>query len=211
MYTESNDDVFSGEQVLSSASTTMEVFEYDPLSTEEILSRAPVMARNGGGDAANVSQLRMSVRNMGDLLNHASSELDHCQKKCESLEHEKQVLILEKARKMATIVPLATIPLADPKVDKVQIDSSQTENEVRIKNGESPLPLDDLKKIYKYPQLQTKTGMLEIFLNARSTEAYADYATQITGQNIAKLFVSETISGVGDSTDKERTTSTSRA
>ncbi|KAI1715937.1 JAB1/Mov34/MPN/PAD-1 ubiquitin protease domain-containing protein [Ditylenchus destructor] len=91
------------------------------------------------------------------------------------------------------------------------IAKRQTENEVRIKNGEPPLPLDDLKKIYKYPQLQTKTGMLEIFLNARSTEAYADYATQITGQNIAKLFVSETISGVGDSTDKERTTSTSRA
>lgn len=50
---------------------------------------------------------------------------------------------------------------------------------MRIKNGEPPLPLDDLKKIYKYPQLQTKTGMLEIFLNARSTEAYADYATQV--------------------------------
>ncbi|KAI1719891.1 hypothetical protein Ddc_09124 [Ditylenchus destructor] len=140
MSTESNDDVFSGEHALSSASTTMEVFEYDPLSTEEILSRVPVTARNGGGDAANVAQLRMSVRNMGDLLNHASSELDHCQKKCESLEREKQALILEKASSKEAIEELKVqceeMSKLEEHIETIERENAQMKREIEVLHSE---------------------------------------------------------------------------
>uniref|UniRef100_A0A915DKZ9 EIF3h C-terminal domain-containing protein n=1 Tax=Ditylenchus dipsaci TaxID=166011 RepID=A0A915DKZ9_9BILA len=85
----------------------------------------------------------------------------------------------------------------------------QQENEQRAARGEPLLSLDDIKKQLKYPQLQAKNGMLELFLNARDTDAYAEYASTVTGQNIAKLFLSEAISS--GSADKERGNSTSRA
>ncbi|KAI1723804.1 hypothetical protein DdX_03980 [Ditylenchus destructor] len=140
MSTESNDDVFSGEHALSNASSTMEVFEYDPLSTEEILSKVPITARNGGGDSANVAQLRMSVRNMGDLLNHASSELDHWQRKCESLEREKQELTLEKASLKAAIEELKVqceeMSKLEEHIEMIEGENAQMKREIEALRNE---------------------------------------------------------------------------
>lgn len=68
----------------------------------------------------------------------------------------------------------------------------KAENEIRQKSGEPLLPEDDFKKQLKPPQLMTRGGMLDVFLSASNASAYANYATEATNENIAKLFVSET-------------------
>ena len=55
------------------------------------------------------------------------------------------------------------------------------------------LPIDDFKKQLKVPQLLTRGGMMDIFLNASNAAAYASYASDLTNENIAKLFISEAV------------------
>ncbi|KAI6181588.1 Eukaryotic translation initiation factor 3 subunit H [Aphelenchoides besseyi] len=71
------------------------------------------------------------------------------------------------------------------------IQKRQIENEARQVRGEPKLSIDELKRQHKQPQLQTKSGMLELFLNCGDTEKYADYAAHMTAENISKLFISE--------------------
>lgn len=86
----------------------------------------------------------------------------------------------------------------------------QAENESRHARGEPLLSIEEIKKQLKCPQLQMKNGMLELFLNCRDIKAFVDYATTVTGDNIAKLFISETVSNAVDNvgatgnTEKER-------
>ncbi|VDN20453.1 unnamed protein product [Gongylonema pulchrum] len=70
----------------------------------------------------------------------------------------------------------------------------QAENEQREARGEPPLSFDDIKKM-KPPQLAAKSGMLESFLCSSDANAHADYAAEVTGENIAKLFLAEAVAG----------------
>ena len=76
--------------------------------------------------------------------------------------------------------------------------------------GEPALPLDDIKKQFKQPQLQCKNGVLDLVLSSRNAEALANYLLDATGDNVTKLFVSEEAARTGDKT-KERAASTSRS
>uniref|UniRef100_A0A7E4ZZW6 Eukaryotic translation initiation factor 3 subunit H n=1 Tax=Panagrellus redivivus TaxID=6233 RepID=A0A7E4ZZW6_PANRE len=79
------------------------------------------------------------------------------------------------------------------------VQKRQAENEQRIARGEPPLSVDEIKRNMKTPQLMTRGGMLDIFLNASNANAFADYATEITKENLAKLFISEAVAdSVGD-------------
>jgi len=71
------------------------------------------------------------------------------------------------------------------------IQKRQIENEARAARGEPRLSIEELKRQQKQPMLQTKNGMLELFLNCADTESYADYTASVTSENIAKLFFSE--------------------
>ncbi|CAD5207071.1 unnamed protein product [Bursaphelenchus okinawaensis] len=71
------------------------------------------------------------------------------------------------------------------------IQKRQIENEARAARGEPRLSVEDLKRQQKQPQLQTKNGMLELFLNAADTDAYANYTAKTTAETISKLFISE--------------------
>ncbi|KAE9553356.1 hypothetical protein FO519_003419 [Halicephalobus sp. NKZ332] len=73
------------------------------------------------------------------------------------------------------------------------LQKRQAENEQRAKNGEPLLPVDDFKKQLKVPQLLARGGMMDIFLNASNASAYASYASDLTNENIAKLFISEAV------------------
>lgn len=82
------------------------------------------------------------------------------------------------------------------------IQKRVAENEARKARGESPLPLDEIRKLLKQPQLQLKNGSLDLFLSSSDTNALADYSTTVTGECVAKLFLSEAVSGA--CADKER-------
>ncbi|CAD5211717.1 unnamed protein product [Bursaphelenchus xylophilus] len=71
------------------------------------------------------------------------------------------------------------------------IQKRQIENEARAARGEARLSIEDLKRQQKQPQIQTRNGMIELFLNAADTDAYANFTAKVTGDNIAKLFMSE--------------------
>jgi len=73
----------------------------------------------------------------------------------------------------------------------IAIQKRQTENEQRVQRGEPILSIDELKRQNKPPQLQSKNGMLDLFLSSADTNAYADYSAEATASNIAKLFLSE--------------------
>jgi len=76
------------------------------------------------------------------------------------------------------------------------LQKRQAENEARAAKGEPPLPLDDIRKILKQPQLQLKNGLLDLQLNALDINALTDYQSSIAAENIAKLFISKAVSEV---------------
>ncbi|CAJ0944140.1 unnamed protein product, partial [Mesorhabditis belari] len=82
----------------------------------------------------------------------------------------------------------------------------ELENEQRRQRGEPVMSFDDIKRL-KGPQLQTKSGMLESFLLSADTESLADFCTKVTGENIAKLFLAEAISGSDKRESKDRSLS----
>jgi len=84
------------------------------------------------------------------------------------------------------------------------------ENEQRLARGEPPLPLDDIKKQFKQPQLQCRNGMLDLVLASRNIGSLANYLLDSAGDNVTKLFLSEEIAGIGEGKGKERLTSTNR-
>jgi len=84
----------------------------------------------------------------------------------------------------------------------------QLENETRRARGEPALPMDDIKKM-KAPTLQSKNGMLECFLAASETAAHVDHALEVSGENIAKLFLAEAVAE--ERVGKERSGSTMNA
>uniref|UniRef100_A0A9J2PAG2 Eukaryotic translation initiation factor 3 subunit H n=1 Tax=Ascaris lumbricoides TaxID=6252 RepID=A0A9J2PAG2_ASCLU len=86
------------------------------------------------------------------------------------------------------------------------IQKRQAENEQREAKGEPPLSMDDIKKM-KPPQLATKCGMLESFLCCSDAAAHADFAYEVTGENIAKLFLAEAIAEDRSSKDRQSSTS----
>ncbi|VDK47359.1 unnamed protein product [Anisakis simplex] len=77
----------------------------------------------------------------------------------------------------------------------------QAENEQREARGEPLLSYDDIKKM-KPPQLATKCGMLESFLCCSDAAAHADFAYEVTGENIAKLFLAEAVGDVRNVVDR---------
>uniref|UniRef100_A0A915AAJ8 Eukaryotic translation initiation factor 3 subunit H n=1 Tax=Parascaris univalens TaxID=6257 RepID=A0A915AAJ8_PARUN len=86
------------------------------------------------------------------------------------------------------------------------IQKRQAENDQREAKGEPPLSMDDIKKM-KPPQLATKCGMLESFLCCSDAAAHADFAYEVTGENIAKLFLAEAIAEDRSSKDRQSSTS----
>uniref|UniRef100_A0A183BJ69 JAB_MPN domain-containing protein n=1 Tax=Globodera pallida TaxID=36090 RepID=A0A183BJ69_GLOPA len=70
----------------------------------------------------------------------------------------------------------------------------QVENEARQARGEQPLTLDDIKRQLKQPQMQTKNGMLDLFLNALDTDAFSTYQIETTNESVAKLHLSQAVS-----------------
>ncbi|KAK0426690.1 hypothetical protein QR680_009847 [Steinernema hermaphroditum] len=77
------------------------------------------------------------------------------------------------------------------------VQKRHVENEARAARGEAPLSLDDIKKMCKPPTFVAKNGMLEPFLACSQTAAHADYASQVTSENIAKIFITETAAARG--------------
>uniref|UniRef100_A0A914QC23 MPN domain-containing protein n=1 Tax=Panagrolaimus davidi TaxID=227884 RepID=A0A914QC23_9BILA len=73
------------------------------------------------------------------------------------------------------------------------IQKRQAENDQRAQRNEPPLSLDEIKRQLKVPQLLTRGGMMDIFLNASNAGAFANYASEVTNENIAKLFISESV------------------
>lgn len=59
------------------------------------------------------------------------------------------------------------------------IQKRQLENEQRAARGEPLLSVEELKRQHKPPQLQSKNGMLDLFLNSADTNSYAEYAAQV--------------------------------
>lgn len=49
------------------------------------------------------------------------------------------------------------------------------ENEARLARGEPPISIEEIKKQIKQPQMQTKNGMLDLFLGALDANAYASF------------------------------------
>jgi len=76
------------------------------------------------------------------------------------------------------------------------LQKRQTENEARKVNGDPPLPFDDIKKLLKQPQLQSKNGMIDLFLNALEAGTLVNYQSSVSGENIAKLFTSQAASSI---------------
>ncbi|TKR59961.1 hypothetical protein L596_029563 [Steinernema carpocapsae] len=91
------------------------------------------------------------------------------------------------------------------------VQKRHVENEARVARGEEPLSLDDIKKNCKPPVFGAKQGMIEPFLACYQTAAHADYAAQVTSENIAKLFFSETASTGNASSGRDRNQSVSRS
>ncbi|KAL7072169.1 hypothetical protein ACQ4LE_008899 [Meloidogyne hapla] len=78
------------------------------------------------------------------------------------------------------------------------------ENEARLARGEPPLSMDEIKKQLKQPQMQTKNGMLDLFLGALDANAYASFQIAAANENMTKLHLSQALcsqqmsgSGVG--------------
>jgi len=84
-----------------------------------------------------------------------------------------------------------------------QTQKRQLDNESRIARGELPLSFDDIKKI-KGPTLASKNGLLDAYLAASETAALSDFAYEVTGENIAKLFLAEAIADDNVGGSKER-------
>lgn len=53
------------------------------------------------------------------------------------------------------------------------------ENEARLARGESAYSLDEIKKQLKQPQMQSKNGMLDLFLSALDTDAFAEFQISV--------------------------------
>lgn len=62
----------------------------------------------------------------------------------------------------------------------IALQKRQIENEQRSARGEPLLSVEEVKRQFKPPQLQSKNGMLDLFLNSADTESYAEYASQVT-------------------------------
>lgn len=60
------------------------------------------------------------------------------------------------------------------------IQKRQIENEQRAARGEPLQSIEELKRQHKPPQLQSKNGMLDLFLNSADTNAYANYAAEVS-------------------------------
>jgi len=77
------------------------------------------------------------------------------------------------------------------------------ENEARVARGEAVQSFDDIKKM-KGPMLASKNGLLDAYLAASETAALSDFAYEVTGENIAKLFLAEAIAGDGKERSSNR-------
>jgi len=53
------------------------------------------------------------------------------------------------------------------------------ENEARLARGEPAISLDEIKKQLKQPQMQSKNGMLDLFLSALDTDAFAEFQISV--------------------------------
>nr|CAD2192722.1 unnamed protein product [Meloidogyne enterolobii]CAD2203635.1 unnamed protein product [Meloidogyne enterolobii] len=78
------------------------------------------------------------------------------------------------------------------------------ENEARLARGEPPISIEEIKKQIKQPQMQTKNGMLDLFLGALDANAYASFQIAAANENMTKLHLSQALcnqqmsgSGVG--------------
>jgi hypothetical protein len=88
---------------------------------------------------------------------------------------------------------------------------------MRVSMGDPPLPIDDIKKNLKQPQLQLKYGLLDLYLSSRDTISLADFESsvrkyflfqnfmitfQMSRENISKLFISKAAASVGSQSEK---------
>jgi len=176
---------------------------------------SPEMTKQVGLNFGNLlEELPIVIKN-SHLMNVMLGELALCKRKRESLHLELGTRrALEKSMRalMQNTDELSKSMNAYNKYmqDKQKFDlmynsavqKRQAENEVRVARGDPPLPLDDIKKMLKQPQLQTKCGVLDLFLSALDTAAFIDYQTTVTGENLAKLFLSQAASSVGGSSEK---------
>ncbi|GMT31058.1 hypothetical protein PFISCL1PPCAC_22355, partial [Pristionchus fissidentatus] len=71
-----------------------------------------------------------------------------------------------------------------------QMQKREIENEGRRARGEPALSMDDIRKM-KGPVLGTRNGMLDALLTSLDAQSLCDFATKVTGENVAKLFLAE--------------------
>ncbi|CAK5075817.1 unnamed protein product [Meloidogyne enterolobii] len=67
------------------------------------------------------------------------------------------------------------------------------ENEARLARGEPPISIEEIKKQIKQPQMQTKNGMLDLFLGALDANAYASFQIAAANENMTKLHLSQAL------------------
>lgn len=91
---------------------------------------------------------------------------------------------------------------------ETMLHKRRQENEERKLRGEPALSIDEIKKM-KGPQLGTKCGMLDIFTGASNAAACLKFITDVSGEKLSKVFVTETISKVTDYEDQPPTSSAS--
>jgi translation initiation factor 3 subunit H len=176
---------------------------------------SPEVTKQAGLNFSNLlEELPIIIKN-SHLMNVMISELALCKRKSESLHLELGTRrALEKSMRalMLNTDELSKSMNAYNKYaqDKQKFDlmynsalqKRAAENEVRAARGEPPLPIDDIKKALKQPQLQAKSGVLDLFLSALDTAAFIDYQTTVTGENLSKLFISQAASNVGNTTNR---------
>ena len=68
------------------------------------------------------------------------------------------------------------------------ITKRQAENEARVARGEPKLSIDELKRAHKQPILQTKSGMLDLFLNSADIGSYSDFTAHVGRAPFVRLF-----------------------
>lgn len=70
--------------------------------------------------------------------------------------------------------------------------------------------MDDIKRL-KAPVLQARNGMVDSFLQCREIDALHDFCRAVTGENVAKIFLAESVAEEKLlSKDRKLSTSTTR-
>ncbi|KAI6183265.1 Eukaryotic translation initiation factor 3 subunit H [Aphelenchoides bicaudatus] len=168
------------------------------------LDWTPEIVKNSGINFSSVLQeLPVTIKN-SNLMNVMLAELRLLKPKRSgahlelgtrnNLEKSLRAMTVEMENVSKSITSYNKYTLEKQRYDAIlntAIQKRQIENEQRAARGEPAQSIEELKRLHKPPQMQSKNGMLDLFLSSADTNSYAEYASKVTAGNIAKLFLSE--------------------